>query len=75
MYLADAFIQSDILIVYYNYMKMSASPRIRTQGKSIPVMHTNHLPKSFGRSTNIHYNSSFRLTVSLSKLFQSNTWK
>ncbi len=36
--------KTHILIVYYNFVKMTASPRIRTQGDSIPVEHTNHSP-------------------------------
>ncbi len=45
-------IKTHILIVYYNFVKMTASPRIRTQGDSILVEHTNHSPKSLGRSIN-----------------------
>ncbi len=62
---------------YYNFVKIIASPRIRTQGNSIPVANTNHSPKSLGSidEHNIRYNSSIRLTVSLSTLFQSNTWE
>ncbi len=38
--------QQYILIVYYNFMNMTVSPRIRTQGDNIPVKHTNYSPKS-----------------------------
>ncbi len=34
---------------------MTASPRIQTQGDSIPVEHTNHSPKSLGGSINTIY--------------------
>ncbi len=48
-------IKTHILIVYYNFVKMTASPRIQTQGDSIPVEHTNHSPKSLGRLINTTY--------------------
>ncbi len=34
---------------------MTASPRIRTQGDSITVEHTNHSPKPLGESINTTY--------------------
>ncbi len=61
-------------LLAYNFGKMTASPSIRTQGVSIPVEHINHSPKSLGGSPKTTY-IIIRLTVSLSTLFQSNTWK
>ncbi len=58
MYIYAQSLHSDVkpmFYVYYNYMKMNAAHRIRTQDDSIPAEHTNHSPKSPGGPINTTY--------------------